>query len=99
MRDPTIVTLEAQLDALAARIATLEWRHEELVRGLAQAGEPRLETAPLVASTAAMKQKNERSTRVRDLEERQRREQLEREHQDTLRELTRRVGRLEGSKR
>ena len=46
-----------------------------------------------------MKQKNERSTRVQGLEERQRREQLEREHEETLRELTRRVGRLEGSKR
>ena len=34
MRDATIVTLETQLDALAARIATLEWRHEELMRGL-----------------------------------------------------------------
>ena len=36
---------------------------------------------------------------VQGPKERQRREQLEREHEETLRELTRRVGRLEGSKR
>lgn len=62
MRDATVVTLEAQLDALAARIATLEWRQE------------------------------------RELEEQDRQKQLEEDRDETLRDLARRLGRLEARK-
>ena len=107
MPDATVVTLEAQLDALAARIATLEWRHERLLKGLTRAAErlsesgleePASSTAGIVASTAAMQQQNDRSARVRELEEQDRQKQIEQDRDETLRDLTRRLGRLEAKK-
>jgi hypothetical protein len=108
MPDPTTIALEEQLDALAARLALVEWRQEQLVRSLTGVAEQLhgcgaladpLGSGKMVAKTAASQLRNERVTRVEALREHQREARAEHEREESLRDLARRVNRLEEPKR
>jgi hypothetical protein len=101
MSEATIRSLEQQLDALVGRLATLEWRQERMLRALAHLIKESLQSdasadAAVVASSAAARHWEERRKQATALETLAQQERTEKERDDAIRSLKRRLEGVEG---